>query len=142
MLLVLGASPFGLPTPPPMGEWTINLGEAELRSQVRPFRVVQLPAASSEDVEVPVLSWEGVNPGALSWEGSVSSGAPIWPGPAPADAAFGAADVVNRGTDDSPDWRVKLRVSGLSSGTYGMWVRVADLPGTSPVRFAGLLILY
>lgn len=101
---------------------------------------LQLPAATSEDIDVPLLSWDMADPTAVTWQAAVSASATVWPGPAP--STFAAATIVNRGTTESPDYRIRVRVAGLSAGTYGVWVKVNAGVGTSPVRFAGQLILY
>jgi len=101
---------------------------------------LELPAATSEDIDVPLLAWDMADPTAVTWQAAVSASATAWPGPAP--SVFAAATIVNRGTTDSPDYRIRARVAGLSAGTYGVWVKVSGGAGTSPVRFSGKLILY
>lgn len=101
---------------------------------------LQLPAATSEDIDVPLLAWDMADPSAVTWQAAVSASATAWPGAAP--SSFSAASIVNRGTTDSPDYRIRVRVAGLSAGTYGVWVKVSGGAGTSPVRFSGLLVLY
>jgi len=103
------------------------------------FRL-ELPAATSEDIDVPLLAWDMADPEAAVWQGAVSASSTVWPGPAP--STFAAATIINRGTSGHPDYRIRVRVAGLPAATYGIWVKVAGAAGASPVRFSGLLVLY
>lgn len=103
--------------------------------------ILSLPALTSEDVEVPVLNYDTV-PTSLTWEGCVSDAFDTEEAGSPPASAFSSASATNRGTTTSPEYRIRVRVSGLAAGTYGVWVRVAGGAGTSPVRFCGQLRLY
>lgn len=102
---------------------------------------VELPALTSEDVEVPVLAYDTV-PTSLTWEACLSSTFSTLTQGSPPGSAFSSASPINRGTTASPEYRIRVRVSGLTAGLYGCWVRVAGGAGTSPVRFAGQVRLY
>jgi hypothetical protein len=99
-----------------------------------------LPSATSEKVDVPLTQYD-TDPSAVTWLGAVSASAASWPGPAPAPGEFAAATAVNRGTAASPDWRIVIQINGLTANTYGVWVKASGGVGTSPVRFAGQLVL-
>ena len=99
-----------------------------------------LPALTSERVDVPIVASDVPDPSVLTWQGNVSATASTYPGPAPS-AGWAAASVVNRGTASRPDWRATVLVDALGAGTYGVWVKVVGGAGSSPVRFAGTLVL-
>jgi hypothetical protein len=99
-----------------------------------------LPALTSERVDVSLLSTDVADPSALTWQGNVSAAASTYPGPGPSSGWAGAS-VVNRGTAARSDWRITVLVDSLPAGTYGVWIKVVGTTGTSPVRFAGTLIL-
>ena len=103
-------------------------------------QVLRLPAATSEFVEVDVLQYES-DPGSITWASSASLTNKTLESGAPASIAT-AASAVNRGTADSPDWKIRVSVSGLSAGTYGVWVKAVGAAGSSPVRYCGQIVLY
>ncbi len=103
--------------------------------------ILGLPALTSEDIEVPLIAWAS-DPALLTWQGLVSDTFETLEGGSPSASAFSSATAVNRGTSAAPDWRIQVRVNGLSAGLYGVWVRVNGAAGASPVRYAGRLRLY
>ena len=103
-------------------------------------QILRLPAATSEFIEVDVLQYDS-DPGSISWLCSVSSVNKTLELGAPASIAT-AASALNRGTTDSPDWKIKVPVTGLPAGTYGVWVKANGAAGSSPVRYCGQVVLY
>lgn len=103
-------------------------------------QVLRLPAATSEKIEVDVLQYDS-DPSLVTWLSAVSLTNATLESGAPASIAT-AATAVNRGTTDSPDWKIQVSVTGLSAGTYGVWVKANGAIGSSPVRYCGQVILY
>jgi len=103
-------------------------------------QVLRLPAATSENVEVDLLQYDS-DPSLVTWASAMSTVNATLESGAPASIAT-AATAINRGTTDSPDWKVRCTVSGLSAGTYGLWVKAVGAIGSSPVRYCGQIILY
>lgn len=101
---------------------------------------VRLPAATVEDIEVRLISYD-TSPALVSWSCALSADHPTLESGAPAGGDFEAATAVNRGTTTLGFWSVKVRVSGLQPGTYGLWIRAAG-GSIAPVRFAGQVTLY
>ena len=101
---------------------------------------VRLPAATVEDIEVRLGSYDP-SPALVSWACALSADDPTLESGAPAGGDFEAATAVNGGTATLGPWSVKVRVSGLTAGTYGLWVKA---PGATvaPVRYAGQVVLY
>jgi hypothetical protein len=104
------------------------------------MKILELPAATSETIDVELLQWDVADPSALTWQAAVSSTSKTQENGAP--GTFTAATIINRGTAASPDWRIRVTVTSLAAGTYGVWVKVAGSAGSSPVRYSGQLILY
>ena len=101
---------------------------------------VRLPAATVEDIEVRLKSYD-VSPSLVSWSCALSTEHLTLEAGAPDAGDFGAAEIVNRGTDTVGVWLVKVRLSGLAAGTYGLWVKATGA-SIAPVRFAGQIVLY
>ena len=101
---------------------------------------LRLPAATSEKVEVDLVSYDS-DPASLTWVGALDATKTTLESGAPATIAT-ACTPINRGTTDAPDWKVQVPVTGASAGTYGIWLKVSNGVGNSPVRFCGQLILY
>jgi hypothetical protein len=103
--------------------------------------ILVLPAITSEYLEVPLLSWapDVPDPSTLAWRSAVSSTATRDSAAAPAvsDAVWRSTVLINRGTTEHPAHRVLVPLGGLTSGTYGVWVRVAGSTYASPARWAG-----
>ena len=98
---------------------------------------VRLPAATVEDIEVRLGSYD-TSPALVSWSCALSAGHPTLESGAPAGGDFEAATAVKATLGP---WSVKVRVSGLQPGAYGLWIRAAG-GSIAPVRFAGQVILY
>ena len=99
---------------------------------------VRLPMATVEDTRSGSATTPRLH---SSWSCALSADHPTLESGAPAACDFDAATAVNRGTTTLGFWSVKVRVSGLQPGTYGLWIRAAG-GSIAPVRFAGRVTLY
>lgn len=103
--------------------------------------VLTLPSITSETLEARLRAWspDVPDPTALAWRAlcSATHQRELGDGPAQSDPGWVVTTCVNRGTVDTPDYRVLIPVSGKQPGLHGLWVRVAGGALSSPARWVG-----
>lgn len=105
-----------------------------------------LPVTTGELLDVEILRWDPlVDVTALAWKGILSASRSRWPGPSPAldDIGWVALSApVNEGGAARPRWMLKVPVTGVTpAGRRGVWVRAVGTATSSPVRWAGAVML-